>query len=149
MDDLSEEPADPEPLPEARHERRARWSLAGLLLALFVALLLYRVLHAGRLEETTLFYVGLPAVIAITVVLTSRPRSATGTILATITVALALAGPLLSEGVVCLLFAAPLFYLVGLLIGSVVDHFSRRGPNALAAPLVLLALVTVGAEVAG
>ncbi|MEU1732078.1 hypothetical protein [Streptosporangium sp. NPDC020145] len=149
MDDPSGRSPDSEPLPEDRTERRARWNLAGLLLALFVALLLYRVLHAGHLEETTLFYVGLPAVIAITVVLTSKPRSATGAILATITVALAFAGPLLGEGIVCLLFAAPLFYLVGLLIGAVIDYFDRRGPHALAAPLVLLTLVAVGAEVAG
>ncbi|MBB4916850.1 hypothetical protein [Streptosporangium saharense] len=149
MDDSSGQPPDPGPLPEERQERRARWNLAGLLLALFVALLLYRVLHAGHLEETTLFYVGLPAVIAITVVLASKPRSATGSVVATVTVALAFAGPLLGEGIVCVLFAAPLFLLVALLIGSVIDYFSRRGPHAVVAPLVLLTLVTVGAELAG
>ncbi|MEV8637415.1 hypothetical protein AB0395_37825 [Streptosporangium sp. NPDC051023] len=138
----------PGPVPDARRERGARRTLAGLLLALFAGLLLYRVLHAGHLEQTALFYVGLPAVIAITVVLASRPRSVTGMIMATITVGLALAGPLLGEGIVCLVFAAPLFYLVGLLIGLVADYFRGRGANALAAPLVLLALVGGAAEVA-
>lgn len=136
----------PEPAPDSRHERGARRTLAGLLLALFTGFLLYRVLHTGHLEQTTLFYVGLPAVIAITVVLTARPRSVTGLVMAVITVGLALAGPLFGEGIVCLVFTAPLFYLVGLLVGLTADHARRRGTNGLAAPLVLLALLGGGAE---
>jgi hypothetical protein len=119
-----------------------------MLLALFSALLLYRVLHAGHLEQTSLFYVGLPAVIAITVVLTARPRSATGTIMSVITVGLAVSGPLLGEGIVCLLMAAPLFYLVGLLFGIAADVARRRSANAVVSPLVLLALLGGGAELA-
>ncbi|GAA3148659.1 hypothetical protein GCM10010466_44510 [Planomonospora alba] len=136
------------PLPDPRHQSRARRTLAGLLLALFAAFLLYRTLHAGHLEQTALFYVGVPAVIAITVVLRARPRSATGTVMAAITVGLALAGPLLGEGIVCLVMAAPLFYLVGLVIGLVADSVRGKGVNALAAPLVLLAVAGGGAELA-
>ncbi|GAA2287116.1 hypothetical protein GCM10010149_36790 [Nonomuraea roseoviolacea subsp. roseoviolacea] len=120
--------------------------LAGVLVALFAALLAYRVLHAGHLEETAVFYVGIPAVIAIMVALVARPKSALGTTMAVITIGLALSGPLLGEGIVCLVFAAPLFYLVGLFVGLGIDFARKRGPGAhlVLAPL-LVALVSEGA----
>ncbi|MEV6157622.1 hypothetical protein AB0L53_45525 [Nonomuraea sp. NPDC052129] len=129
--------------PERQPQVRARWTLAGVLVALFAAMLLDRVLHEGHLEQTALFYVGIPAVIAVTVALTARPRGTIGVIMASITVALALAGPLLGEGIVCLLMAAPLFYLVGLLVGLLIDEVRRhRGKgrmNLLLAPLLVAA----------
>ncbi|MFF5212052.1 hypothetical protein [Streptosporangium sp. NPDC000396] len=142
-------PDTPEPLPDRRHQRMARVIVAGMLVALFAAFLLYRVLHAGHLEQTALFYVGIPAVIAVTVVLTAKPRSATGMIMATMTVGLALAGPLLGEGIVCLVMSAPLFYFVGLLIGLVADAVRDRGTNAFVVPVLLLAAIGGGAEVTG
>lgn len=126
-------------VPDPHRRRSARRTLAAVVAALFAAILAYKVLHAGRLEQTTLFYVGIPALIALTVVTTARPRSTTGTITAAITVGLALAGPLLDEGVVCLLFAAPLFYLVGILMGLLADQVRRRRgmPALLVLPLLL------------
>ncbi|MEV0350073.1 hypothetical protein AB0H88_30210 [Nonomuraea sp. NPDC050680] len=137
--------------PERRPQLRARWTLAGVLVALFAAMLLDRVLHEGHLEQTALFYVGIPAVIAVTVALTARPRSTIGLIMASITVALALAGPLLGEGIVCLLMAAPLFYLVGLIVGLLIDEVRRhRGKgrmNLFLAPLLLVAAALEGTAV--
>lgn len=145
----SPEPAsEPSPKPDRGHQTRARRTLAAVVTALFAALLLYRVLHAGHLEQTALFYLGLPAVIAVTVILTARPRTVTGLIMAVITVGLALAGPLLGEGIVCLVFAAPLFYFIGLVFGLIADGLRRRGTNAVAVPLVLLTLAGGGAELA-
>ncbi|GAA0394966.1 hypothetical protein GCM10009530_53110 [Microbispora corallina] len=127
---------------------RARLTLAGVLAGLFAALGLYQVLEANGLQQTSLFYVGVPAVIAITVALTARARTCTGLIMATITIGLALAGPLLGEGVVCLLMAAPLFYLVGLVVGLAVDWMrrdtGRRNASLVVAPL-LLAVALEGA----
>lgn len=105
--------------PEKRSSR-ARLVLAALLLAVFGAMLFAKALGAGGLEQTAMFYVGIPALIAVTVVLTARPRSAVGLTLAVTTVALALAGPLLDEGVVCLVMAAPLIYGVAALIAWIV-----------------------------
>ncbi|PSK92918.1 hypothetical protein CLV63_117127 [Murinocardiopsis flavida] len=131
--------------PEAPRSRRRRLVLAGVLLALFAGYLGYRVLSEGGLEQTALFYVGLPAVIALTVVVAARPRSAVGTAMATVTVGLALAGPLLAEGVVCLLMAAPLFYLVALFVGVAAnEHRSKRGMSALITVPVLLAACLEG-----
>jgi hypothetical protein len=71
------------------------------------------------------------------VALTARARSTTGTIMATITNGLALAGPLLAEGVVCLLLTSPLFYLVGGTIGLIIDSAGNRGPGAMGALLAV------------
>lgn len=130
----------------------ARIRLVAVLAALFATMLGYKVLHAGGLEQTALFYVGLPAVIALSVAATCRPKSVTGTAMASVTVGLALAGPLLDEGIICLLVAAPLFYAVAALIGMTVDAGRRhrqRGGRAHAvvtAPLLaVLALEGAGA----
>lgn len=130
---------------EAPPPRRSRLVLAGAVLALFAGLLGYRVLNEGGLEQTALFYVGLPAVIALTVVVAARPRSAVGTAMATVTVGLALAGPLLAEGLVCLIMAAPLFYLVALFVGLGMNEYrSRKGLGALIAVPLLLAACLEG-----
>jgi hypothetical protein len=111
-----------------------------VLAALFAAMLLYKALHAGHLEQTAAFYVGIPAVIAITIALTVRPRSVTGLVMATVTIGLALAGPMLGEGIVCLVFAAPIFYIVGLIVGITIDlaRGRRGGLNVLVVPVLLL-----------
>lgn len=46
--------------PDPSRQRGARRLLAGVLAGLFAALLAHRVLHAGHLEQTALFYVGIP-----------------------------------------------------------------------------------------
>ena len=128
--------------PEPPRPRRARVLLAGVVLALFAAMLLARILPAAGLEQTAVFYVGIPAVIAIAVILTARPKSPVGVAIATTTVGLALAGPLLGEGIVCLVVAAPLFYGVAAAVGLLVQQFreQRRGAFVVA-PLLFAVLV--------
>ncbi|MEU5884954.1 hypothetical protein [Spirillospora sp. NPDC047279] len=127
--------------PDPGRRRSARRVLFAVLAALFAAMLAYKILEAGRLEQTALFYVGIPALIALTIVLTANPRGSVGAIFVTVTVGLTLAGPLLDEGIVCLLFAAPLLYLVGAIVGLLLDWAQRhRGVQA----LLLLPLLLVG-----
>ncbi|WP_051059147.1 hypothetical protein [Nocardiopsis lucentensis] len=119
-------------VPEEPHRppSPARARLALLLLVLFALLLLLRVTHWGRLDQTALFYVGLPAVIALLVVCTARPCTAVGVAMAATTVLLALSGPLLGEGLVCLVIAAPLIYGVVALVAWVCVAIRRDGPAA-------------------
>lgn len=135
-------PAPPEPL--TTQARRARLLLAGIALALFAAMLAAKLLDSAGAQQTALFYVGIPAVIALTVILTARPKSAVGTALATTTVGLALAGPLLDEGVVCLVLAAPLFYGLAALVGVIVSNAKGRRRRSLAAAPLLLVLLAEG-----
>jgi hypothetical protein len=113
-------------------------------LALFAAMLVAKLLDSADVQQTALFYVGIPAIIALTVILAARPRSAVGTALATTTVGLALAGPLLNEGVVCLVIAAPLFYGVAAIIGGLVQKSRDHRGRALAVAPLLLVLLAEG-----
>ena len=125
----------------------ARWLLAGVVLAAFAALLAVRVTRFGGLDQTALFYVGLPAVLALLVVLCCRARSAVGVAMAVTTVALLLAGPVLGEGMVCLIISAPLIYGVVSLVTWLSVLIARGGqgsPNALVAVPVLFALTLEG-----
>lgn len=142
-EELEPAPWRPRP-PLTPAARRARLLLAGVALALFAAMLLAKLLGSADAQQTALFYVGIPAVIALTVILAARPRSAVGTALATTTVGLALAGPLLDEGVVCLVIAAPLFYGVAALVGVVVQAARNRRGRAVAVAPLLLVLVAEG-----
>ncbi|WP_017573084.1 hypothetical protein [Nocardiopsis halotolerans] len=137
----SDSPSPPPPL------SRARLLLAALVLAAFAALLALRINHWGGLDQTALFYVGLPATIALLVVLTVRARSAMGVTMAVTTLGLTLAGPLLGEGMVCLLIAAPLIYgivaVITWMARALVEREDRSRHALFAVPL-LFALALEG-----
>lgn len=126
---------------------RARWLLAGTVLLLFAVLTLLGTIGGRELGQTSVFYVGLPALIALLVVLTARPRSAVGVSAAVLTVCLTLAGPLLGEGLVCLAIAAPLLYGVVSLAAwmfATIAGRTRGSPHALVALPLLCALALEG-----
>jgi hypothetical protein len=105
----------------------ARYAWLAIITGAFGASLAHRLLSARQLEHTSLVFIGLPALIAVIVILLPRSSSITGVILKAITLALALSGVMLGEGFVCILFAAPLFYLVGILIGIAADWQRKKG----------------------
>src|SRR5690349_23642979 len=87
---------------------RNQWTLAAVILALAVAGVLYRVLVLHKLEQTAALFIGLPAVLAIILALTPQAKSATGMIMKVMTIALLMSGPILGEGFICIIMAAPL-----------------------------------------
>lgn len=135
--------------PEAvRMPSPARWILAGVLvLGLFPLLVFLRLMSWGGMDQTALFYIGLPVVLALIVVLLARPQSAVGVAMAVTTVLLLLSGPLLGEGMVCLVIAAPLIYGVVALVAWVCTALSggdRYGPHSYVAVPLLFALTLEG-----
>ncbi len=86
----------------------------------------YRILDRNHLEQSSLLFIGIPLFLSIALACAPKPKSATGVIMKGITLALLLSGILLIEGVVCILMAAPLFYLVGGVIGHNVDRAKER-----------------------
>ncbi|MGW5876490.1 hypothetical protein ACWFMI_08055 [Nocardiopsis terrae] len=132
---------------EAPRISGARWLLAGIVLLAFAALLAVRVTRFGGLDQTALFYVGLPALLALLVVLCCQVHSAVGAAMAVTTLGLLLAGPLLGEGLVCLVISAPLIYGVVALVtwtGAALLRSDERHPNALVAVPILFALTLEG-----
>lgn len=123
--------------------KNKQWTLAILIAALAVASILYRLLVLHKLEQTAMLFIGLPSILAIVLALTPQAQSATGVIMKGMTIALLMSGPILGEGFICVLMAAPLFYLVGAIVGTVVDR--RRRPPFLRA-LVLLPLLLTSLE---
>ena len=68
---------------------------------------------------------GLPAMAAFALLYT-RPRTAIGTINKVIAILLCLSGILFGEGLVCILFAAPIFFLVGTVIGYMLNRIMKK-----------------------
>lgn len=93
-----------------------RKRLAVGVVVIGVACFLYHVLVRNHLEQTALLFVGLPCFIAVSLILLARPSTHFGSIMLWMTVALLLSGPLLGEGFICILMAAPLFYAFGALV---------------------------------
>jgi hypothetical protein len=100
---------------------RSQWSLIFLIVAVTAGSIAYRLIVSHRMVQTSLLFIGMPAVIAIFLAMTPKARTAKGAIVKGITLALLISGPVLGEGFICVLMASPIFYLVGLLIGAFVD----------------------------
>lgn len=105
---------------------RSQWTLVGIIVALTTAAVLYRIFVLNGLAQSSALFIGLPAVLAIILTLTPRATSATGVIMKTMTIALLMSGPILGEGFLCIIMAAPLFYLVAAVIGLITDNERRR-----------------------
>lgn len=119
-------PTDPPPVDESR------WTLVAFLVVAFgLGSLLYKFLFREGLGHTSGIFIGIPAVLAIALAFARRPKSVTGAILRGITFALLVIAPFLGEGYLCILFAAPIFYVVGLAVGSLVEYFRNRRARTL------------------
>jgi hypothetical protein len=123
----------------------AQWGLVALIVAFTLASILYRVLMHRNLGHSAAMFVGIPAVLAIILALAPKAETVTGGILKGITLALLIPAPLLGEGYVCILFAAPLFYIVGILVGLAVDwQRNSRKETLSCVALVLLPMCLEG-----
>jgi hypothetical protein len=134
--------------PEKQKRRgisRDQWTLIVVIIALASAATLYRIFVMHHLEQTAALFIGLPAVLAVLLTLAPPAKSATGLIMKTTTIALLMSGPLLGEGFICIIMAAPLFYLVGAVIGLIVDRRRRKEKSSLLA-VVMLPLLLASLE---
>jgi hypothetical protein len=114
--------------------------LYGTAVAALIAAVFYQSLAWQRFEHSALVFIGLPAILAVAAALLPRPATAKGAIVRATTVALLLSSILFGEGFVCIVFAAPLFYGVGLAIGAIIDYMDRGGkepPRAVSCVLLL------------
>ncbi|MGI8808283.1 MAG: hypothetical protein ACR2KK_10645 [Acidimicrobiales bacterium] len=138
--------SDDRPAPDEGRATRAKWTLIGITLALTAAVMAYRLTHEVGLSQTGAFFVGLPAILAISVALAPRARTLKGTTFKAVTFGLLLSGILVGEGFVCIVMAAPLFYLVAIPIAAAVQRSRDRGSPPgrvyalVVAPVALLSL---------
>jgi len=100
---------------------RARIAVAALVGAVALASLAYQGLVAHGLQQTAALFVGLPALLAIVVIFSVTPRTATGVACKAVTVGLLVSILFLGEGILCVVMSAPLFYAIAVAIASSVD----------------------------
>lgn len=108
------------------------------ILAVSAGSLLYRYLMHEHLWQTSAMFIGIPAVLAILLSLAPPVETATGGIVKGLTLALLIVAPLLGEGYLCILFAAPIFYTVGIVVGSIVDYRREKRDGTLMCVAALL-----------
>lgn len=115
--------------------------LAALLVIATAFAVVYRVNESQGLMQTYATFVGLPLLIGLLTAYLTRPKSGLGMTLKVTTIILCVVCPLLGEGAVCILMAAPIFYAiaaVGYLIAySVYTWLGQRWRNG-AMVIVLL-----------
>jgi len=123
--------------------RTARVGVAVLIGAVAAASAAYRLLVAHNLHQTSALFVGLPALLAIVVVLGVSPKSALGVSVKAVTVGLLVSLVFMWEGVLCVLTAAPLFYLVAGLVAGGMSAARRRADAATRTTYCCLVVLTV------
>ncbi len=122
-----------------------------LLLTACGGSLVYNVLHDQGLQASTALFVGLPLTLGLMVAHLTRTRTAYGRVLQSNLLFLAVVAPLLGEGSICVLMAAPLFLGVSMTVTALAVETrawrrARRAPRSLVVllPFALGVLETHG-----
>src|SRR5437868_12381107 len=125
--------------------RQSQISVIAIIIAIAAAGTAYRLLVFKHLEQSSALFIGIPSIIAIVITLTPRPNSVTGMICKVMGIALLMSGPLLGEGFICIIMAAPIFFLVGIVIGVIIDrsHRSDHRGGGMATCLILFGLMSL------
>ena len=85
-----------------------------------------------------MLFVGIPTVLAILLAVVPKAKTVKGGITKGLTLFLLLSGPLLGEGFICILMASPNLYLVGLLVGAIVEWNRAKRQTTLSCLLLIL-----------
>src|SRR5688572_16373546 len=108
-----------------------------VLIALVATSMAFRLLMGIGLQHTSLVFVGLPALLAWTVAWGEPPKTAMGSVMRTTTLALLVSWIFLGEAFICVLMAAPIFYLVGWLVAVIKERLDGGRPTRVAAILLV------------
>ena len=144
---IEQPPALPPPAAPEKNPRKVPANFICLVICLTIASVLYRLLVVGHKEQSALMFIGLPAALAILLAFLPTAKSATGMIMKGITLFLLLLGILAIEGFICILMAAPFFYVIGLVIGLITDQMrTKRQWNKRFRLIVLPSLIFMSLE---
>ena len=111
---------------DSQNTNTSRLYLVLVIAALAVTSFFYRLLVMQKLEQTSALFIGIPTVLAFIVAFTPSAKSVTGGIMKAMTLGLLMSGILLGEGFICILMAAPLFYLVGAVVGLIISTSQKK-----------------------
>src|SRR5260221_5656969 len=105
-----------------------RLGLTGVILGVSCASIAYRATVDHGLQQTAALFIGVPVILAIVVIFATSPRTATGVACKAVTVGMLLSVLFLWEGFLCVLMAAPLVYLVAIVVSYGLDA-ARQSEN--------------------
>ena len=88
--------------------------MLAIVLSAFTGIVIGLLRERG-LDGTALLYIGIPTIIGIAFASTPTATSAVGATLKALTFMILISGPLLQEGFICMIMAAPILYIVGAL----------------------------------
>ena len=117
----------------------SRTVVAALVAASVLGAVSYRLILRHDLGQTSVLFIGIPALLAIVVVYFVSPRSATGVACKAVTIGLLISLVFLWEGALCVAMAAPLFYIVAIGIGSIADAGKRNRTTIVSSLLLAVA----------
>lgn len=107
----------------------SQWRLFTVVLVVGLSFVAFHILQGRNLNDTAALYVGLPLVLALAFSLSPKAKTTTGATMKGLTIALLLSGPLLQEGFICILLAAPILYSVAGLVAWMVDRMRKKQDN--------------------
>jgi len=119
-----------------------RWTPVFTVLAIAAGGFMYRLLVFHRLEQTALLFVGIPVLLAVILACTPKAKTTMGSILKATTLALLLSAPLLGEGFICIVMAAPIFYAVAMMVAGLIALAKNRANKPKQAILPCLLLIS-------
>ena len=126
---------NPPPIPQPPEKPAGTYSttitpsqmrLVGLCLFFLISSFLLRMIYSAKLETTSVMFIFLPAMVAILLSLTGKPKSALGSAMKGTTLGLLLSAVVFGEGLICVLMAAPIAYLIAGIVGASTDVSRRR-----------------------
>jgi hypothetical protein len=112
-----------------RDNQRSSRVLAGIIVAVAIASVAFRLISRVGLHQSAALFIGIPTLLAIAAVFSPTPKSAVGVACKSVTIGLLVSLVFLGEGIICVAMSAPLFYLVAILIGKVVDEMNEDEPS--------------------
>jgi len=107
--------------------------------------IVFRLISYSGLNHSSILFVGIPALIAL-LIIQAMPtaKSVAGLTYQVITIFLLISAIAFGEGVVCILFAAPIFYGVAALIIAINKHKNKRLHSLFLLPIIIALLQPFG-----
>jgi len=127
-----------------KQSNKKRLLVIAILLSAFTGIVISLMRRRG-IDGSALLYIGIPTFIALSFAFTSTSSSKTimGSTLKAITFIILISGPLLQEGYVCMIMAAPILYIIGALAAWPFDHYRKKKQNGSKLNMIILPALLV------
>lgn len=114
-----------------------------IVIVLVIASVLFRLTNDYGLEQSSIVFIGIPALITLFVIRNLKtPKSLYGIVALVVTLFLLMSTILFGEGFICILMASPLFYGIPLLIVAIYKYFNKKDNTKIysfiAIPIILI-----------